>query len=177
MLVDVGAKNLTGKDCQIALDEAGITVNKNTIPFETRSPFQASGIRLGTPWITQRGFDEKKTRQLADVMADVLIACAPHSVDTVRKGLANLQLGIIQHFEIQLRAARTSLAAGFAGRQGLRGHVQLLQAVPFSGGIADVEGSGVTSAGAGFAGVFLGDSWHLRDMRHFVVRRWRKRLT
>ena len=49
MLVDVGAKGLTGKDCQIALDEAGITVNKNTIPFETRSPFQASGIRLGTP--------------------------------------------------------------------------------------------------------------------------------
>ena len=49
MLVDVGARGLTGKECQIALDEAGITVNKNTIPFETRSPFQASGIRLGTP--------------------------------------------------------------------------------------------------------------------------------
>jgi len=49
MLVDVGAKGMTGKDCQITLDEAGITVNKNTIPFETRSPFQASGVRLGTP--------------------------------------------------------------------------------------------------------------------------------
>src|SRR5262249_29121664 len=49
MLVDVGARGLTGKDCQATLDEAGITVNKNTIPFETRSPFQASGIRLGTP--------------------------------------------------------------------------------------------------------------------------------
>jgi glycine hydroxymethyltransferase len=49
MLVDVGARGVTGKECQIALDEAGITVNKNTIPFETRSPFQASGIRLGTP--------------------------------------------------------------------------------------------------------------------------------
>ena len=58
MLVDVGAKNLTGKDCQIALDEAGITVNKNTIPFETRSPFQASGIRLGTPAVTTRGMKE-----------------------------------------------------------------------------------------------------------------------
>jgi glycine hydroxymethyltransferase len=54
MLVDVGAKNLSGKDCQIALDEAGITVNKNTIPFETRSPFQASGVRLGTPAVTTR---------------------------------------------------------------------------------------------------------------------------
>ena len=58
MLVDVGAKNLTGKDCQIALDEAGITTNKNTIPFETRSPFQASGIRLGTPAVTTRGMKE-----------------------------------------------------------------------------------------------------------------------
>ena len=47
MLVDVGAKGLGGKDCQIALDEAGITVNKNTIPFETRSVFQGSGIAPG----------------------------------------------------------------------------------------------------------------------------------
>src|SRR5207249_5965078 len=46
MLVDVGARGLTGKECQTALDEAGITINKNTIPFETRSPFLASGIRL-----------------------------------------------------------------------------------------------------------------------------------
>ena len=49
---------LTGKECQVALDEAGITVNKNTIPFETRSPFQASGIRLGTPAVTTRGMKE-----------------------------------------------------------------------------------------------------------------------
>ena len=55
MLVDVGGRGLTGKECQTALDEAGITVNKNTIPFETRSPFQASGIRLGTPAVTSRG--------------------------------------------------------------------------------------------------------------------------
>ena len=54
MLVDVGAR-LTGKECQAVLDESGITVNKNTIPFETRSPFQASGIRLGTPAVTTRG--------------------------------------------------------------------------------------------------------------------------
>ena len=58
MLVDVGARGITGKDSQIALDDAGITVNKNTIPFETRSPFQASGIRLGTPACTTRGMDE-----------------------------------------------------------------------------------------------------------------------
>src|SRR4029077_11494145 len=58
MLVDVGSRDLTGKDCQIALDEAGITVNKNTIPFETRSPFQGSGVRVGTPAVTTRGMKE-----------------------------------------------------------------------------------------------------------------------
>jgi glycine/serine hydroxymethyltransferase len=47
-----GRARIDGKECQAALDEAGITVNKNTIPFETRSPFQASGIRLGTPAVT-----------------------------------------------------------------------------------------------------------------------------
>jgi RpiB/LacA/LacB family sugar-phosphate isomerase len=73
MLVDVGAKNLTGKDCQIALDEAGITVNKNTIPFETRSPFQASGIRLGTPAVTTRGMKEAEMAAIADMISESLM--------------------------------------------------------------------------------------------------------
>jgi RpiB/LacA/LacB family sugar-phosphate isomerase len=73
MLVDVGAKNLTGKDCQIALDEAGITVNKNTIPFETRSPFQASGVRLGTPAVTTRGMKETEMAAIADMISEVLM--------------------------------------------------------------------------------------------------------
>jgi RpiB/LacA/LacB family sugar-phosphate isomerase len=73
MLVDVGAKNLTGKDCQIALDEAGITVNKNTIPFETRSPFQASGVRLGTPAVTTRGMKEAEMAAIADMISEVLL--------------------------------------------------------------------------------------------------------
>jgi len=72
MLVDVGAKNVTGKDCQIALDVAGITVNKNTIPFETRSPFQASGIRLGTPAVTTRGMKEPEMAAIADMISEVL---------------------------------------------------------------------------------------------------------
>jgi RpiB/LacA/LacB family sugar-phosphate isomerase len=72
MLVNVGAKNLTGKDCQIALDEAGITTNKNTIPFETRSPFQASGIRLGTPAVTTRGMKETEMAAIADMISEVL---------------------------------------------------------------------------------------------------------
>ncbi len=73
MLVDVGAKNLTGKDCQIALDDAGITVNKNTIPFETRSPFQASGIRLGTPASTTRCMKEAEMAAIADMISEVLM--------------------------------------------------------------------------------------------------------
>jgi glycine hydroxymethyltransferase len=80
MLVDVGAKEMTGKECQAALDEAGITVNKNTIPFETRSPFQASGIRLGTPAVTTRGMKEGEMAAIADMIAEVL--ADPNSVDT-----------------------------------------------------------------------------------------------
>ena len=60
LLVDVQAKGLIGKDCQEALDRAGLTVNKNTIPFETLSPFKASGIRLGTPAMTTRGMREEE---------------------------------------------------------------------------------------------------------------------
>jgi glycine hydroxymethyltransferase len=84
MLVDVGARNLTGKDSQNALDEAGITVNKNTIPFEMRSPFQASGIRLGTPACTTRGMGEPEMAAIADMIAEVLMDIknteAAHSV-------------------------------------------------------------------------------------------------
>src|SRR5215203_3121669 len=73
MLVDVGARGMTGKDCQIALDEAGITVNKNTIPFETRSPFQASGIRVGTPAVTTRGMKEPDMAAIADMISEILM--------------------------------------------------------------------------------------------------------
>jgi len=73
ILVDVGARGLAGKDCQIALDAAGITVNKNTIPFETRSPFQASGIRLGTPAVTTRGMQEEEMAAIADMISEVLL--------------------------------------------------------------------------------------------------------
>jgi glycine hydroxymethyltransferase len=73
MLVDVGGRGLTGKDCQTALDEAGITINKNTIPFETRSPFQASGIRLGTPAVTTRGMKEPEMAAIADMISEVLL--------------------------------------------------------------------------------------------------------
>ncbi|HLO16545.1 MAG TPA: serine hydroxymethyltransferase, partial [Anaerolineales bacterium] len=77
--------SLTGDQAARILDIVGIVVNRNTIPGDKNS-LDPSGLRLGTPWITQRGFNEKTTRQLTDIMADVLLACAPHAVDTVRKG-------------------------------------------------------------------------------------------
>ncbi len=83
MLVDVGARGFTGKDCQAALDQAGITVNKNTIPFETRSPFQASGIRLGTPAVTTRGMKEPEMAAIADMISEALLDIK--NVDTLAK--------------------------------------------------------------------------------------------
>jgi glycine hydroxymethyltransferase len=83
MQVDVGSRGLTGKDCQVALDEAGITVNKNTIPFETRSPFLASGIRLGTPAVTTRGMKEAEMAAIADMISEVLLDIK--NLDTARQ--------------------------------------------------------------------------------------------
>lgn len=83
MLIDVGVRGLTGKDCQAALDLAGITINKNTIPFETRSPFQASGIRLGTPAVAARGMKETEMAAIADMISEVLLDIM--NIDTTAK--------------------------------------------------------------------------------------------
>ena len=76
MLVDLRPKypELTAKKAQETLDLAHITCNKNTVPFETRSPFQASGIRLGTPAVTSRGFLEADMQEIADCIDNVLAA-------------------------------------------------------------------------------------------------------
>lgn len=71
-LVDLTDKNITGKEAEEALGRAGITVNKNTIPRETRSPFIASGIRLGTPCVTTKGMKEKEMAQIAAWIAETL---------------------------------------------------------------------------------------------------------
>ena len=65
LLIDVTSKNVTGKEVEEALDKAGITVNKNMIPDDTRSPFDPSGIRLGTPALTTRGMKETEMEQVA----------------------------------------------------------------------------------------------------------------
>jgi glycine hydroxymethyltransferase len=84
-IVGEDGTKLSGDQAARILDIIGVVVNRNTIPGD-KSAAAPSGIRLGTPWITQRGFNEKQSRQLADIIADVLLACAPHAVDTVRKG-------------------------------------------------------------------------------------------
>ncbi|CAG7841097.1 serine hydroxymethyltransferase [Clostridium novyi B str. ATCC 27606] len=65
LLIDLTNKNITGKDAEKILDSIGITVNKNTIPFETKSPFVTSGIRIGTPAVTTRGFKEEEMKEIA----------------------------------------------------------------------------------------------------------------
>ena len=72
MLVDLTSKGITGKEAQNVLDEVNITVNRNTIPFEPRSPFVTSGIRLGSPALTTRGFKEEDMKETADIISLVL---------------------------------------------------------------------------------------------------------
>lgn len=72
ILVDVRNKNLTGKEAEKLLDNIGITCNKNTIPFDPASPFVTSGIRLGTPAATTRGFKEEDFKEVASIMGLVL---------------------------------------------------------------------------------------------------------
>ncbi len=72
MLVSLIAKNLSGKDADAALGKANITVNKNSVPNDPRTPFVTSGIRVGTPAVTTRGFKEAEVTTLAGWMCDIL---------------------------------------------------------------------------------------------------------
>jgi glycine hydroxymethyltransferase len=114
-IVGEDGTKLSGDQASRILDIVGVVVNRNTIPGDKNS-MDPSGIRLGTPWITQRGFDEKKTRQLADIMADVLIACAPHSVDTVKKGKqrrAKLDFKVLNTAKLKIRKLAESAGIDF----------------------------------------------------------------
>lgn len=107
--------SLSGDQAARILDNAGIVVNRNTIPGDKNSQ-DPSGIRLGTPWITQRGFDEAKSAQLADFMSDLLLACAPHSVDTVHKGKARrakVDFKVFNDVKNKVRALVESSGADF----------------------------------------------------------------
>jgi glycine hydroxymethyltransferase len=79
-LVDVKQKGLTGKEAAAALDAAGIVVNKNTIPYDTESPFKTSGIRIGTASVTTRGMKEAEMIKIGTWIADVLDNCSDEAV-------------------------------------------------------------------------------------------------
>jgi glycine hydroxymethyltransferase len=72
LLIDLTDRGLTGVEAETALGRAGITVNKNTIPRETRSPFVTSGLRIGTPAVTSRGMKEKEMRFIGEKILQVL---------------------------------------------------------------------------------------------------------
>ena len=91
MLVDLRNKGLTGRAAELALDAAGITVNKNTVPNETQSPFVTSGIRIGTPAVTTRGLREPEMIRIADLIDRVLArAGSPDVAAEVREEVREL---------------------------------------------------------------------------------------
>ncbi|HEX5229426.1 MAG TPA: serine hydroxymethyltransferase [Bryobacteraceae bacterium] len=108
LLVDVAAKGVRGKEAETALDEAYITVNKNAIPFDTNPPLNPSGVRLGSPAVTTRGFREPEMRQVAALIAEVLQGV--HSKET----LANVRRKVTElaeHYPLYpWKLARTTTA-------------------------------------------------------------------
>ena len=88
MLLDLSNKNISGKDFEALLEEIGITVNKNTVPNDKRSPFITSGIRIGTPNITTRGLKEQDMEEIADIMLHTLNQ--DQSKDTLKQRVIEL---------------------------------------------------------------------------------------
>ena len=91
MLVDLRPKDLNGKEAQEVLDRAGITVNKNAIPFDTSSPFKPGGIRIGSPAVTTRGMKEEEMLEIADLVAEALDRRSDEgAIENVRKKVLDL---------------------------------------------------------------------------------------
>jgi glycine hydroxymethyltransferase len=96
LLVDVfmDGKGITGKEAEKALEEVKITVNKNTIPFDSQKPFVASGIRLGTPALTTRGMKEAEMKKIGELIASVIKEPGSESLrSSVRKEVAEITAG------------------------------------------------------------------------------------
>lgn len=100
MLVDLIGKPYTGKDADEALGKANITVNKNAVPNDPRSPFITSGLRVGTPAITTRGFGESETVQLTHWMCDVLEALEQGNADAVIEDVKAKVLNVCARFPV-----------------------------------------------------------------------------
>jgi glycine hydroxymethyltransferase len=97
VLVDLSELEITGKDAEIALDHAGITVNKNTVPNEKRSPFVTSGIRIGTPALTTRGMKESEMKLIAGWICEVITR--PHD-EFLRKKIRDMVVDLCKEFPI-----------------------------------------------------------------------------
>jgi glycine hydroxymethyltransferase len=111
-LINIDCKSVTGEDgtplsgdiAARILDVAGIVVNANTIPGD-KSAFRASGVRMGTPWLTQRGLDEKDMSNLADIIADILLAIEPYSIESGSKSMTRgkIEFNILETAKIKVR--------------------------------------------------------------------------
>jgi glycine hydroxymethyltransferase len=106
MLVDLRNKGLTGKVAEKALDVAGITVNKNTVPKETQSPFVTSGVRIGTPAVTTRGMKEKEMAQIATLIDRVLLAPEDASVAAKVRDEVKTLAGKFPLYPVSVHATR-----------------------------------------------------------------------
>lgn len=96
MLVDLSDKNITGKDAEAALGEAYITVNKNMVPNDPQSPFVTSGLRVGTPAVTTRGFQEAEIKKLTNWMADILDKMAEGNEAELAKTIADVKASVLE---------------------------------------------------------------------------------
>ena len=102
MLINLSNKNISGKDAEEALGKAEITVNKNMVPFDEKSPAVTSGMRIGTPAITTRGLKEDDCRQIVDWIDLVLTNPSNNEViSRVRKGVNEMMSGYPLYPEIQ----------------------------------------------------------------------------
>ena len=97
LLIDLRNMNITGKEAQTALDEAGITCNKNTIPYDTQSPFVTSGIRLGTPALTMRGMNEGEMKEIARMIKRV---CSAHTDVALKQKVRQEVLAMTSRFPL-----------------------------------------------------------------------------
>ena len=133
--------SLSGDQAARILDLAGIVLNRNTIPGD-KSALDPSGIRLGTPWITQRGFDEEKSRQLADIMADILLAAAPNTVPAAKgrpQRRAKVDFNILNDARLKVRALAQSAGIDFEPTQHGYPHFYYIDEEPDGKGTAAVS--------------------------------------
>jgi glycine hydroxymethyltransferase len=133
--------SLSGDQASRILDLIGVVINRNTMPSD-RSAKDPSGIRLGTPWITQRGFDETTSRELANIMADVLLGCVPHAVDTPRKGRerrAKIDFNLLNEARLKIRRLAENAGVDFEYEQSGYPHYFFVDDVSATG-VFDLSG-------------------------------------